>query len=218
MLQSGSPSTGSPAANRVRPGAVGCPRAVRQTCSLTGTTHTADGVEIQAVRPETWREWSDAGRWELVELYRDVLEEDAAAFNQTPDERGHESQGLFDHWITTGEVTYWTVREESRIVCALRLHHPPEGLLIEALHTLPARRGQGIAQTLVREVARAHEDEVLRAEVLLDNRAPPQVMRACGFVETASTGQVSMWVRNHTPKDQRQTSPVTHRRLREMTE
>ena len=77
---------------------------------------------------------------------------------------------------------YYAVWEENgRYVSALRLEPYQDGMLLEALETLPSERNKGYASRLVRSVLKIEEKTKVYSHVSKRNIASIRIHEKCGF-------------------------------------
>ena len=125
---------------------------------------------------------------QLMDVYEEGNLENAAEFypcapkNQWPllaEQAFH--QYLKECFFTTQGARYciWVVQD--KYVSALRLEPYQDGLLLEALETLPTERQKGYATALVKAVLAQYPDEKIYSHVGKKNLASIKTHESCGF-------------------------------------
>ena len=84
-----------------------------------------------------------------------------------------------DFFSHHGLYAFW--ENEGRLVSALRLEPYRDGLLLEALETMPEERCKGNAKALINAVQKELHPCVLYSHVAKDNLPSLKVHRECGF-------------------------------------
>lgn len=84
-----------------------------------------------------------------------------------------------DFFPHQGRYAFW--EKEGRLVSALRLEPYRDGLLLEALETMPAERCKGNAQALITAVQKEFHPCVLYSHVSKSNLPSLEVHKKCGF-------------------------------------
>ena len=90
-------------------------------------------------------------------------------------------QYLNECFFTTLRAVYALWVEDGRYISALRLEPYQDGLLIEALETMPSFRNRGYAKALLTEVKKYAGHNKLYSHVSKKNRASLKTHEACGF-------------------------------------
>ncbi len=92
-------------------------------------------------------------------------------------------QYLKEQFFTVSGAFYAQWLEKDRAVCALRMEPYRDGWLLEALETLPERRGEGFATELVKAVLGHLGHGKIYSHVIRSNYASLAVHHKCGFVQ-----------------------------------
>lgn len=125
---------------------------------------------------------------ELMEVYCESVAESGKAFypNLSKNEQIIQAQQDFyaylqQDFFTKEEDIYCIWEENGRYVCALRLEHYRDGLLLEALETRPECRKQGYAEKLIRAVQTLVGEQKIYSHISKKNVASQTVHQRCGF-------------------------------------
>lgn len=90
-------------------------------------------------------------------------------------------QYLKECFFPTQGARYCVWIVDDRYVSALRLEPYKDGLLLEALETLPARRRKGYASALINAVLALYPNEKIYSHVGKKNLASMKTHESCGF-------------------------------------
>jgi L-amino acid N-acyltransferase YncA len=101
--------------------------------------------------------------------------------------------GFIAEFVRQDDRYIFALREGGAIAAALRVIRISQGnWYLEALGTLPERRGQGLARRLLRDAARCMRTLCARSIVSVvraDNTASRAAHEACGFVNAGKTAR-----------------------------
>lgn len=125
--------------------------------------------------------YSETNRKNGKEYYPDV-DENLAALNAEQDFYAYLRHCFFK---TPGAV-YAVWEENQQFISALRLEPYEDGVLLEALETMPEQRGKGYAKQLVSEVL-AETNCKVYSHVNKNNMVSLAVHLACGFEKISDT-------------------------------
>lgn len=89
-------------------------------------------------------------------------------------------QYLRECFFPTSGAVYYIWEESGNYVSALRLEPYRDGLLLEALETMPTCRNKGYATTLIREVLK-HRPEKMYSHISKRNPSSIRTHEKCGF-------------------------------------
>ena len=90
-------------------------------------------------------------------------------------------QYLRECFFTTAGAVYAIWQQDGLYVSALRLEPYQDGLLLEALETVPDGRRKGHAKALIRSVRSMYPDDKIYAHVSKRNIASLRTHESCGF-------------------------------------
>ena len=91
-------------------------------------------------------------------------------------------QYLRECFFTVPGAFYAVYTVENHYISALRMEPYRDGLLLEALETVPEERGKGYASSLLQDVLREVKDKKVYAHVHKKNIPSLKVHEKCGFV------------------------------------
>lgn len=125
---------------------------------------------------------------QLMEVYREGNLENGAEFWPSlpqPQQLLHAEQEFYAYlqqvFFAVSGACYYVWEEDGRYVSALRVEPYRDGLLLQALETLPSLRRCGYAAKLISAVQQRHADEKIYSHVGKRNTASLAVHTRCGF-------------------------------------
>lgn len=125
---------------------------------------------------------------ELMEVYSESVAENGEELypNLSENEQIIQAQQDFYAYLQQGFFTdqediYCIWEENGRYICALRLEHYQDGLLLEALETRPEYRRRGYAEKLIRAVQQQLGEQKVYSHISHKNVASLAVHQKCGF-------------------------------------
>lgn len=124
----------------------------------------------------------------MMQIYREGNQENGSLLypGDSPARQLARAEEDFREYLTQvffrqEQAQYYIFVSEGTPVSALRLEAYQDGLLIEALETMPQMRNKGFAKALLTQVSREHAGEKLYSHIRRRNLPSRKTHLACGF-------------------------------------